>query len=124
MNWTARDTSKVPRLSDGDYEIGEVGDRVCVELMYPRVESKIITKVEVGMCCVRSAQSITISYCHERDAWVISRRVSLGSRLAKEQRPGITSFVQEEEEIELALIPSWTMDDEAAEKRLISDNYS
>jgi len=53
-------------------EINIVGKNVMVELMYPGVDDNP-THVEVGMCHVRAADSIRISYDMNRDGWKIEQ---------------------------------------------------
>jgi len=44
-----------------------------VDLCYPRSEDERPNAVEVGMMCVRAADSVRVSYDFERDGWKIEQ---------------------------------------------------
>ena len=46
-------------------------DTAEVELMYPR--SSPIQFIELGLCCVRAADNIRVSYDFDRDGWKIEQ---------------------------------------------------
>lgn len=48
-------------------------DVVSVDLWYPRIEGNCHT-VEVGLCDVRAADDIRLTYDFERDGWTISQK--------------------------------------------------
>lgn len=54
-----------------DYKVA--GTVARVDLMYPRSEEDPVDTVEVGLCEVRAADSIRISYDFERDGWVVKQ---------------------------------------------------
>lgn len=47
------------------------GDRVCLDLWYPRSEP--ISKIEVGLVDVRAADGLLIEYDFDRDGWSIKQ---------------------------------------------------
>lgn len=49
--------------------------RVSVELWYPRVDDSKVNEVQVGLCDVRAADDIRISYDFERDGWVVKQQL-------------------------------------------------
>jgi hypothetical protein len=49
------------------------GDVLDVEIEYPRCEGQRVRAVQVGLCDVRAADSIRISYDFERDGWSIKQ---------------------------------------------------
>ena len=51
-------------------EIRIRGRRVTVDLMYPRVDDNP-NEVEVGICCVRAADSILVRFDFDRNGYVI-----------------------------------------------------
>lgn len=49
------------------------GDKLVVDIWYPRVDDRSIKKIEVGLVDVRAADSIQIEYDFDRDGWVIKQ---------------------------------------------------
>ena len=98
------------------YEVEDRGgDTLEVDLYYP-TQSRV-KKVSIDLVCVRSADSLIIHFCHERDVWVISRRLGLGYEKSGAEN---IDYEQVNETVELALIPTWTNDTEEAGKRIIT----
>lgn len=55
------------------YEVIRYGDRLSVELWYPRSGENKVRSVLVGLCDVRAADCIDISYDFARDGWAIKQ---------------------------------------------------
>lgn len=55
-----------------DPEVIKRGRTLSVDLMYPRVNGNVDV-IEVGLCDVRAADSIQVSYDFDRDGWVIKQ---------------------------------------------------
>jgi len=49
------------------------GDTLVAEIEYPRNETSPIKAIEVGLCDVRAADSIRVSYDFGRDGWKIEQ---------------------------------------------------
>lgn len=68
---------------DDPNQIGERQRRgikaITVDLWYPRIDGHI-THIEVGLCDVRSADSIRISYDFERDGYKIEQASTFQSQ--------------------------------------------
>lgn len=56
---------------DHAIELRRDGDTAGVEVLYPR--SNGLRFVEVGLCDVRAADSLRISYDFDRDGWVVEQ---------------------------------------------------
>lgn len=54
-----------------DIELHRDGETATVEILYPR--STGLRFVEVGLCDVRAADSLRISYDFDRDGWVVEQ---------------------------------------------------
>lgn len=53
------------------------GRTLSLDLFYPR-EPDLINEIQIGLCDVRAADSLRISYDFARDGWVIRQQESLG----------------------------------------------
>jgi hypothetical protein len=87
------------------YEIIRRGEVLAADLYYPRNGGGRVTTIEVGMCDVRSADSIRISYDFERDGWSIKQ--------ASIFEWSIEDKVCDEGWQEVAFIQSWALRGEA-----------
>lgn len=61
-----------------------LGRIACVNLWYPRIDGDddrgdIVDEIRVGLCDVRAADDISISYDFERDGYVIKQMSNFGS---------------------------------------------
>lgn len=88
-----------------DPKVTKRGDTLDVELMYPR--SNPITKVQVGLCDVRAADSILIEYDFERDGWSI-KQASIFSWKAE-------NTVMDSDWQEVAFVQAWGREKEEVE---------
>jgi len=77
-------------------------DPIQVELWYPRVEGNA-DRIVVGLMDVRAASDITVTYDFDRDGWVILQDECT-------DKNGYLETVREN--VEVAFIPAWRMEDE------------
>lgn len=59
-------------MSKSQHQVSTKGQRLCVDLYYPRAESNV-NSVEISLVDVRAADSIRISYDFGRDGWKIEQ---------------------------------------------------
>lgn len=75
--------------------------RVDVELWYPRGGStQKINQIQVGLCDVRAADDIRISYDFDRDGWVVKQQLFW-------DRPDYGPVDDVDHWYEVAFIPAW-----------------
>jgi hypothetical protein len=94
-------------MSD-NYELGygfEVKDRVAhFEFLYPGATEKKVTKIQIGVECVRAIDDITVKFDLERNGYVIC--------MDKCTYDGHDGFDVIKEEQEVAFIPAWNIENE------------
>jgi len=79
-------------------EIATCADIPRIDLFYPRSEGNADT-VEVGLCCVRAADCIRISYDFERDGYCIKQTSYT------EESPGM--LIDHDDWQEVAFVQAW-----------------
>lgn len=80
-------------------DIDESNSRLHVDLSYPRLEDSELKEIQIGLCCVRAADDIRISYDFNRDGWVIKQETG-------QDEEGNTEWK------EVAFCRAWQLDDE------------
>lgn len=96
--------AKAPNEDMMRNDIKAYGKVLSVDLWYPRVEPESIDTIEVGLCDVRAADSIRISYDFERDGYVVKQASKF------EWEAG--DMVCDADWQEVAFIPAWQRDEE------------
>lgn len=79
------------------YMVQQCGQTVHVELWYPRVDPGKVQAVTVGLCDVRAADDVRISYDFERDGWSIQQ--------------GSGDDIDDPDWQEVAFVQAWARDD-------------
>lgn len=85
-------------IDDLSKQVYRAGDTVHVDLWYPRAPGEA-KAIQVGLCCVRAADDLRITYDFERDGWVIEQ--------AQVFEWPADDFEQDPRWIEVAFVQAW-----------------
>lgn len=87
------------------FNVNEYGDSLQVDLWYPEVDEKGVSKTEiaVGLTHVRAADDIYIRYDFQRDGWSISQQPTVEQDGFREEAGG---------PVEVAFLEAWALEKE------------